>query len=61
MSDWWTKWAGRIALVLAELWAQSKSATDGTAGTGPDATPRDRPAEPRTPDTSRPSDELESR
>ena len=29
MSDWWTKWAERIALVLASLWTRSRSESGG--------------------------------
>ena len=46
MSNWWTQWAERIALVLAELWTRSRSEDAGersAGGVGPGAAPADRP------------------
>lgn len=60
MSDWWMKWAGRIALVLAELWARSQPASDGASGDERESSPQDRSAKPGTPDTPSMADEYES-
>ena len=44
MSNWWTQWAKRIALILAELWTRSRSEDSGDRSAG-GAAPADRPVQ----------------